>query len=1675
VYKVDTDGTGFATLYSFSGTAASGPGGGLVLSGNALFGATYSGGNQKFGALFKVNTDGTGFATLHSFTEVDDGAGPGGLVLSGSTLYGTAFWGGAHGCGTLFRVNTDGTAFATLYSLGGTDGSGPGGLVLSGNTLFGAAFLGGTNWSVAPETSRGTLFKINTDGTGFAIVHSFTGGSDGGNPGYGDGADPGGLVLSGDTLYGAASGGGSGGLGTLFQVNTDGTGFTTLHSFNENDAGGYDPVGLLMSGSSLYGFTSFGGVLGQGVVFSLAVAASPSNAPPQITLQPVSQSVPSGSSLSFVASASGSPPLTYQWFKDGVPVPGGTNATLTIGNVQTSDLGNYTVQVSNSIGSDSSTVASLSLVAGGVASPLTILCHPRAISARVGEHVAFSVLAVGSGTLAYQWSQNGVPLPNGTNSILDIPDVSTNGAGSYEVSVSDSVGTINSSVVPLTVQAGTGQLMVVETNFPYTPNSPVGVLDCGAQTGTIYALALQSDGKIIIAGAFCSINGVGPIGLKGIEPFGLARLNQDGSVDDTFGYQPYNPPGSFYLVTGFNAVAVQSDGKILVAPDGAGAPMASLLRLNSDGSVDPTFSPPTVQWMNGYTGLDSLALQPDGHILIGGLFDTVNGATHGSLARLNTNGTVDPTFQINLFQAPDELTGSTNGFVLSIVPLPNGSTLVGGVFQGANGAIWTNLIRLTAANAIDTTFRSHELNFYGDDATGEFAIGGISTIAVDAEGRIIVGGSVGSSVTRLAPDGSLDGSFQHPCLPSGDGCLGYMNAALPEADGHILIGGSFGFILPPSWMTGIARLNADGSLDSSYGYAGGGVGEGEVNAFCLQPDGKVLVGGSFTNINGQLRNSLARLLPDSQAGTPPTILGEPTSRTNQTGGLALLWVCAEGDAPLTYQWFKNGGALPGATNALLAINSLQSGDAGAYSVQVGNPFGSVTSAVAMLTVASNPTLPAALSVPIRTPPATPGTPGFIQLSWQDTNGGYVLETTTSLANPNWVPYVGVVSSQGATKTVNVLASDPERYFRLFPANGPATNSAVWQLSTNSCQPFDGLTLTGGTVAAGEAVAVRFFDQAGFDVTVPAQGGAMLSLTAPVYVSPASLDFASGGLSLQVLRSDGSIENVGGTLTVAEPMTPQSSPGRISAAFLRGIETMIGNEAGAVADRCANQVTYAAVSQSLLSYSNDVHAVRVLLEGALSNAAPFSFSMGSLQSASGSVSLNLDPTTLGKADRLILSFVAAVAREQGATADPSSPAAEEDLAENWHQTVSQNSAALLGTCRQISSAIETGVAIAAGAALLAGSAEFALGATTVGAVLWMGITFVAAADSMALEVGTTDNFSDATGGRDQFMLVAQYVFTQFVSKALSTASEFLQESLGLSASQRAVAGLAQDAIGAPSSIAEKLAGLLSNQSPTPTGGMDYPTSVDLGTGQVYFTPAGPPPQVSVNALSFYGKALTGPPATQTIAVSHPPDFPVWLAADSLWIVVGLPQTQLPGADGWIEDDYPVTVNTLIMVDGPASGTIVVHGPESPVLVNANISPATVAGQLTGQWQKTVQGQSQSGSLSGTLVGSLSFGSPLVLDPLLADQTTVDLALDWDHSMVSVPPTIALEFGAAQPTDLLFDLTTGQCSGTIFGGGVFTGTTDKNEFNVDWSLPVPNPDDPNPDFRLNAHFQFTVDLQ
>jgi uncharacterized repeat protein (TIGR03803 family) len=227
--------------------------------------------------VFKVNTDGTGFTVLHDFTGSSDGASPEGrLILSGNALYGTANEGGASGNGTVFKVNTDGTGFTNLYNFsGGGDGGYPHGLILSDNTLYGMAQFGGSS-------TNGTVFTLHTDGTGFTVLHNFTALSVPYTGNNGDGANPvDGLILSGNALYGTAGSGGSAGNGTVFTLNTDGTGFTVLHTFtptsgsNSTNGDGASRAVLFLSGNTLYGTTIDGGSSGKGTIFSLIPSAHP--------------------------------------------------------------------------------------------------------------------------------------------------------------------------------------------------------------------------------------------------------------------------------------------------------------------------------------------------------------------------------------------------------------------------------------------------------------------------------------------------------------------------------------------------------------------------------------------------------------------------------------------------------------------------------------------------------------------------------------------------------------------------------------------------------------------------------------------------------------------------------------------------------------------------------------------------------------------------------------------------------------------------------------------------------------------------------------------------------------------------------------------------------------------------------------------------------------------------------------------------------------------------------------------------------------------------------------------------------------------------------------------------------------------------------------------------------
>jgi uncharacterized repeat protein (TIGR03803 family) len=143
-----------------------------------------------------------------------------------------------------------------------SDGANPNaGLILSGSTLYGTVAAGGS-------FGHGTVFAVDTNGASFRILHSFTGGSDGANPWSG-------LVLSGNTLFGTSYGGGSSGHGTVFKVNTDGSGFTTLHSFDYASDGAGPIGGLFLTNNTLYGTTDLGGSSGAGTVFSLSLPVPP--------------------------------------------------------------------------------------------------------------------------------------------------------------------------------------------------------------------------------------------------------------------------------------------------------------------------------------------------------------------------------------------------------------------------------------------------------------------------------------------------------------------------------------------------------------------------------------------------------------------------------------------------------------------------------------------------------------------------------------------------------------------------------------------------------------------------------------------------------------------------------------------------------------------------------------------------------------------------------------------------------------------------------------------------------------------------------------------------------------------------------------------------------------------------------------------------------------------------------------------------------------------------------------------------------------------------------------------------------------------------------------------------------------------------------------------------------
>ena len=204
--------------------------------------------------------------------------------LSAITLYGVTASGGSNNCGTVYRVQANGSNFMALhtFSYSTTDGSYPqGGMVLQSNMVYGATSSGGMNYA-------GTVFKVDTNGNNFQIIGNFNSGTTGGSP-------QGNLIRAGNTLYGTTYGGGTNGGGTVYSINTDGSDFQVLYSFSTptadpsgyytNSDGGWSVEGLVLADHILYGTTPYGGTNGVGTIYEIILPF-----PPELHITPTNES-----------------------------------------------------------------------------------------------------------------------------------------------------------------------------------------------------------------------------------------------------------------------------------------------------------------------------------------------------------------------------------------------------------------------------------------------------------------------------------------------------------------------------------------------------------------------------------------------------------------------------------------------------------------------------------------------------------------------------------------------------------------------------------------------------------------------------------------------------------------------------------------------------------------------------------------------------------------------------------------------------------------------------------------------------------------------------------------------------------------------------------------------------------------------------------------------------------------------------------------------------------------------------------------------------------------------------------------------------------------------------------------------------------------------------------------
>jgi uncharacterized repeat protein (TIGR03803 family) len=841
-------------------------------------------------------------------------------------------------------------------------------------------------------------------------------------------------------------------------------------------------------------------------------------AAPVISQQPAGQSVPLGGTANFTVGIANNPTVTYRWQQngtnliDGGNISGSMTSSLVITNVNSTNVGNYTVVVGNAAKAITSQPASLSITS----SAPVIVSQPVSQAAPQGGTAVFTVTAAGNAPLSFQWQWNHTNLTDGGNvlgsasNILTLSNLSPANAGTYSVIVSNSLGSAASSNATLSLISLTASNVTLTTLYSFTGDTdganPNGLIQ---YTNGIFYGTTQ-DGGINESGTVFQMTEAGTV--TTLDMFDAATNGDTGASNPSAALTP-GPDGDLYSVTE-NGGAAGWGTIFKITPGGA---LTDLVDFNDTDGAEP---------------FRALTLGADG-----GLYGTTVGGgptENGVVYRVTTNGSLTTLVD---FSGPNGL--NPNELIQAVNGLFYGTTFSGGangngtVFQVTSNGGLTTLVSFNYTNGGFLPFAgltaTPDGNFLGTTfAGGQWGFGTIFEMS-----------PAGAVTTLYSFTGGNDGANPSAGLVAG-GDGNYYGTAVN--------GGAYG-------DGAVFRITPAGALTSLLQFDGYD-GANPQAPLTLGSDGNLY--GAAQNGGAYGQGTIFRVNINSPV---LQITAQPAAQNAFLGANAIFDIAVVGNAPLYFQWKENGTNLndgPGVSGSqtrVLTVLNVAPSSSGVYSVLVTNSTSSVLSAGAALGVISSPpqitVQPASQTGLVGASAAfTVTAAGNLPLSyqWQEngtnlTDGGQISGSATSvltlnnLLEANSVIYsvivsnaMGSLSSDGATLTVYAVSAGGTTMQALYAFTGGSDGGDPNALVQGANGLLYGTTQTGGSFGDGtifsistNGVLTTMLEFNGTNGATPVAG--LIEDTNGLFYGTTKLGGANSGGTLFSIAPDGTFNSI----------------------------------------------------------------------------------------------------------------------------------------------------------------------------------------------------------------------------------------------------------------------------------------------------------------------------------------------------------------------------------------------------------------------------------------------------------------------------------------------------------------------------------------------------------------------